>query len=109
VIVECKRHTKSGVSQALTASLAFVIQDTGASGGILVSPLALQDGAKKVATTAGIHEVHLDKNSTTTDYLLRFLNQVSVGFSDASSVNITDTLIITVMDKDGHVIEESNL
>lgn len=46
--------------------------------------LGLQDGAKRVATTTGIYEVHLDKNSTTTDYLLRFLNQVCIGFSDTS-------------------------
>lgn len=109
VVVECKCHTKSGVSQALTARLAFVIQDTGAAGGILVSPLGLQDGAKKIAVKAGIHEVRLDKDSTTTDYVLRFLNQICVGLSDTNSVNVTDTLSIIVMDKDGNVIEASNL
>ena len=60
LVVECKRHTKSGISQAITAALAWSIQDTGASGGILVSPFGLQEGAEKVATKAGIVEVILD-------------------------------------------------
>lgn len=82
IVVECKRHTKTGISQAITAALAWSIQDTGASGGILVSPIGLQEGAKKVAAKAGIVEVVLNQDSTTSDYVLQFLNQVCLGFSD---------------------------
>lgn len=108
VIVECKRHTRSGIDQATTASLAWRIQDTGASGGILVSPIGLQEGAKKVAQKAGIYEVILDQNSTTTDYVLKFLNHVCVGLSDTFSMHITDHLTITVRDKDGNIVETSS-
>lgn len=105
IVVECKRHTKTGISQAITAALAWSIQDVGASGGILVSPIGLQEGARKVASKAGIVEVVLDQNSTTSDYVLKFLNQVCLGFSDSVNLNITESLTITVIDKDGKVIE----
>lgn len=105
IVVECKRHTKSGINQAITGALAWSIQDAGASGGVLVSPVGLQDGAKKVAAKAGIVEVVLDENSTTTDYVLKFLNRVCLGFSDTVNVNITDSLSIIIKDKDGNVIE----
>lgn len=103
VVVECKRHTKTGISQAITASLAWVIEDVGGTGGVLVSPIGLQEGAKKVAASAGIVEVILDKNSTTTDYVLRFLNQVCIGFSE--KVTLTESLTITVTDADGNVVD----
>lgn len=45
VVIECRRHTKSRIKQAAVASLAWCIQDTGAAGGVIVSPLGLQEGA----------------------------------------------------------------
>lgn len=103
IVVECKRHTKSGVSQAITGSLAWTIQDVGADGGILVSPIGLQDGAKKVAAKARIVEVVLDQDSTTTDYVLSFLDQIHVGFSEA--VHVTDHLLIEIRDNDGNIVD----
>jgi hypothetical protein len=104
IVVECKRHTKSGISQAITAALAYSIQDIGASGGILVSPIGLQEGAKKVAAKAGIVEVILDQNSTTTDYVLKFLNRICVGVSDDMNQHLSDTVTVILTDKDGNVI-----
>lgn len=103
LVVECKRHTKSGISQAITGALAFTIQDIGADGGILVSPLGLQEGAKKVAGKANIVEVVLNENSTTTDYLMKFLDQIHLGNSE--TVQITEHLVIEVRDANGDVIE----
>ena len=107
IVVECKRHTKTGISQAITAGLAWSIEDTGATGGILVSPIGLQEGAKKVATKSGIIEVILNQDSTTTDYVLKFLNKVcmGVGFSDSINMNVSEHLTITHMDENGKVIE----
>jgi hypothetical protein len=102
IVVECKRHTKTGISQAITAALAWTIQDTGATGGILVSPLGLQAGAKKVAEKSNIVEVTLDQNSTRTDYVLRFLNQIHIGISE--TVHATDHMVAELRDKDGNVI-----
>ena len=103
IVVECKRLTKSGISQAITGALAFTIQDVGAHGGILVSPLGLQEGAKKVAAHANIVEATLTPNSTTTDYVLRFLNQIHVGISE--SIHLTDECSVELRDKDGNVID----
>ena len=107
VVVECKRHTKAGISQAITGALAFTMQDTGAHGGILVSPLGLQTGAKKVAASANIVEVTLTPDSTTTDYVLQFLNRIHVGFSEM--VHITEELTIELRDKDGNVIDRRSI
>lgn len=109
IVVECKMHTKSGVSQAIAGSLAFTIKDVGASGGILVSPLGLQEGAKKVAKAAGITEVILKENSTTTDYVFAFLNTLCVGISDAVNTTITETLVITETDSSGKIIKIHNI
>jgi hypothetical protein len=103
IIVECKRHTKNGISQAIAGALAWTIEDTGADGGILVSPLGLQDGAKKVAAKANIVEVVLNQDSTTTDYILRFLDQIHIGLSE--TMHMGDHAVIVIRDKDGNVID----
>ena len=103
IVVECKRHTKSGINQAITGSLAWTIQDIVADGGILVSPLGLQEGAKKVAANAKIVEVKLHQDSTTTEYMLQFLDQIHIGISE--KVHLTDHISSVMRDKDGNVIE----
>jgi len=82
VVIECRRHTTQGLSQEQLAAVAYRIQDTGAAGGIVVSPLPLQFGAKKIAASAGIHEVHLSAQSSTTEYVLQFLSRIFIGVSD---------------------------
>jgi Restriction endonuclease len=81
VIIECRRYTTSKQNQERVAGLAYRIIDTEASGGILVSPLGFQEGAKKIAAAEGIQEVLMDANSTRTDYMVRFLNRAFVGVS----------------------------
>lgn len=104
VIVECRRHTTSKLSQEATAGLAYRILDTGASGGILVTPLDLQLGAKKVASHAGIHHVILDPNSTTTQYVMSFLNNTFVGVRDTCNIMLKESVTIEVF-QDGKPIE----
>ena len=48
-----------------------------------MSPLGLQRGAKKIAMAENIHRVRLAPNSTRTDFILRFLNEVMLGASDS--------------------------
>jgi Restriction endonuclease len=97
VIIECRRHTRSKQSQEQVAGLAYRIVDTGASGGIYVSPLGFQEGAKKVAATQNVHEVVLRADSTRTDYtlILEFLNKVFVGLSDTGTA--TEAMTVTVI------------
>lgn len=70
------------------------ILNTGAQGGIIVSPLGLQTGAKKVAEASNIESVILDAESTTTEYIMNFLNRIFIGLSDP--VESTDCLDIRI-------------
>ena len=65
VIVEARRR-KRRPNQEQIASLAYRIQDTGADGGIVVSPVPFQAGAAKVAAAANIQHVSLTADSTAT-------------------------------------------
>ncbi len=103
LIVECRRYTKSRLKQENIAALAFRIQDTGAEGGIIVSPMDLQSGAKKVANSAKIQHVILDPQSTNTNYILKFIKQILVGTSD--TMNLADNLRIQVV-HDGKIIDK---
>jgi len=49
IILECRRYTASRLKQEHVAALVYRILDTGAKGGIIVSPLGLQEGARKIA------------------------------------------------------------
>lgn len=82
VIVECRRYTKSRQNQEKVGSLAYRIIDTQAEGGIIVSPLGIQEGASKIADKENILNVKLDKNSSTHEYVLQFLNKIMVGLQD---------------------------
>ncbi len=103
LIIECRRYTNSRLNQEGMAALAYRIQDTGANGGIVVSPLELQSGAKKVAAHSNVQHVILDPNSTTLEYMMKFLNQIFIGFS--ATVSVTDSLHIQIV-RDGKVIDE---
>jgi hypothetical protein len=81
MIVECKRFTTSKVKQEVVAGLAFRVLDTGAVGGILVTPLGFQAGAQKVASGNDIFTVVLDKNSTPQQFAISFLNKFIAGGS----------------------------
>jgi hypothetical protein len=91
VIIECRRYTKSKQKQEQVAALAYRIMDTGAQGGIIVSPLGIQEGAAKIANSENIQTVTLDENSTTTDYVLRFLNTIFAGVSLKGEGTLTAT------------------
>jgi hypothetical protein len=79
VLVECRRYTTSRISQEGVGASAYKIRDCGAAGGILVTPLGLQEGAAQIAGAERIHSVQLDPNSTTTVFLMRFLHTVMIG------------------------------
>jgi hypothetical protein len=82
VIVECRRYTTSRLNQESVGGLAYRIKDVDADGGIIVSPLSLQKGAEIVASHEGIKHVILDPNSSTSEYMLKFLNQIFIGATD---------------------------
>ena len=82
ILVECRRYTTSKQNAEKLAALAYKIIDTGADGGIIVSPLGIQSVAAKIAASANILNVQLDANSTPNDFALKFLNKLMIGISD---------------------------
>ena len=92
LIVECRRYTKSKQSQENIAALAYRILDTGAEGGIIVSPLGVQSGARKIASAEKIYNVILYPNSTRSEYVLQFLNKIRMGFED--KIPLSDSITI---------------
>lgn len=78
LIVECKKYKDRVDSEKLEA-LAYRIMDAGAEGGIIVSPVDVQSGAQKIASSENIMRVQLNADATIDSYLLRFLNQVMAG------------------------------
>lgn len=105
IVVECRRYTSSRQSQEQMGGLAYKIQEVGASGGIIVSPLGLQAGGKKIAELDNIHEVILDANSTTENYMMKFLNEIIFGLNE--KVVLKDSVKIYVHDKDGNMFLKS--
>lgn len=78
VLIECRRYGKKQNQEQL-AALAFRIQDTGSSGGIIVSTLGLQAGADKIAKAGNIIDVRLHKDSTPETFMIEFLGRVVHG------------------------------
>ena len=79
VVVEVRRHTSSGVKQEAVAAIAYRIQDLGGSGGIIVSPLPLQEGAQRVAASTDIAHVLLSPDSSPENYLAEFMGRRFLG------------------------------
>src|SRR5438270_6347324 len=105
-LVECRRFTKSRLSQESIGALAYRILDTRAAGGFIVSPLGLQEGAKKVAESEKIHTIHLDPNSTKELYVAQFLKQVRIGIRETfdPSKNVSEQISFFYTDKGGNHI-----
>ncbi len=94
VIIECRRYTTSKLNQGDIGEFAYRIGDVGAAGGIVVTPIGVQEGGKKIAKYEGIEEIHLDKDATTTDFVLEFLERVFIGRS--AELRATGTLTAEV-------------
>jgi len=94
VIIEFRCYTTSRQTQEKIGALAYKIIDTGAKGGIIVSPLGLQEGAKKIATAEKIINVKLNENCNYHKYMMQFLNRVMIGTRD--TIGITDSVEIEI-------------
>jgi hypothetical protein len=102
VIIECRRYKTSKQSQERLAGLAYRIIDTGAQGGIVVSQLGLQEGARLIAAAENVVDVYLDPNSTIHEYFMMSADQVYAG--DVVSLDMSDSLRIIELDKQGNVV-----
>jgi len=80
-IVECRRYTTSKQNQEKVGGLAYRISDSGAAGGIIVSPFGLQEGGAKVAAAENIISVKLNADSTPTEFCIPVPRQALSGHS----------------------------
>jgi hypothetical protein len=103
LIVECRQHTTSKPNQESLAALAYRIRDTGAVGGIIVSPFGIQKGAKKVAKANNIVSVELSAESTTSEYIFRFLDQIRAGVRLHGRATLTARGEAIVLRSDGTI------
>lgn len=79
IIIECRRYTTSRQNQEKISAIAYRIIDTSADGGIIVSPLGIQEGAAKIASAEHIINVQLTEDSTPNEFVLSFLNKLMMG------------------------------
>jgi len=112
IIIECRRFTTSRQKQEHVAGLAYRILDTQAEGGILVSPLGLQAGAAKIAEAENIISVLLDENSTPTNFIMQFLNNVFFGVEEmhySEEIKITELKEVTDLGTGSDMINTASL
>ena len=79
MVVECRRYTTSRQNQEKVGALAYRILDTGAFGAIIVSPMGLQAGAKRVAAAENIISVKLHEDSSPQHFVAEFLGKFRAG------------------------------
>ena len=98
-VIESRRYPKSRLNQEQAAGLASRIEDLGASGGILVSPLGFQEGGKKLAEAKNIAELFLTPDSTNENpHVLRFLNETMIGVTEPIPVHVTEKATVVILD-----------
>jgi hypothetical protein len=102
IIIECRRSTASKQKQEQVGGLAYRVTDAGAQGGIIVTPVGLQEGAARVATAENIICVCLNEDSTRYEYILRFMEKIMVGLQE--SLHFAASLEVEVRDKNGNII-----
>ena len=73
-----KTTSKVRIEQEEAGGLAFRIMDTGAVGGLFVTPIGLQEGARKVAAATNIRLVRLNADATPQQFVLEFLGNLFV-------------------------------
>ena len=97
VIIECRKYTTSKQNQEKLGGLAYRIIDTGAAGGIIVSPLGIQKGATKIAASENILEVQLNADCTPKEFVMKFLDKLKIGVR--GGIVFSDTPLIEVFRK----------
>jgi len=100
MLIECRQHRSKRLNQEAVGGLAYRIIDTSASGGIIVSPLPLQVGARKVAEANNIVHVQLGPDSTPENFAISFFNKIFVCITER--MTISDNVSVVITDKDGN-------
>lgn len=106
LLVECKRKGKRRVEAGDMEAFAYRILDTESAGGIIVTTIGLQEGAKLVAQAEKITTVILDPTSTDEEYIARIANQLFWKQGDA--VELKDAAQVELRNSAGKVIQRAD-
>jgi len=98
ILVECRRHTTRKIDQEQVAGLVFRIRDTGAEGGLVVTPLGFQEGAELVAKACKVTMATLNPNATEREYVLRIAEQLFIGVSAVGASAVPGGVTVTIGD-----------
>ena len=93
VVIECRRYPDRRPNQEAMRAFAYGISDVDAAGGIMVTPLGVQEGAEKIASYEGIDVIRLNPDATETDFMLEFVEKVFIGAS--AKLRVTATITAT--------------
>ena len=88
LVIEVRRLTSAGLKQEDLGAIAYRIRDVRGSGGIVVSPLRMQTGARIIAEDADISHVRLCPESTTESYLAEFMGLRFLGATIAEFLTL---------------------
>ena len=88
ILVECRRHTTRKIDQEQVAGLVFRITDTGAKGGLMVTPLGYQLGAKLVAQAQKITLATLNPDATEREYVLSVAERLFIGVEAKGGITV---------------------
>lgn len=82
LIVECKERTSAKLNKDVIAALGFKVRDSGAKGGIIITTIGLQKGAKKIAEQYDFKIVYLPKESTFEQYVASCGERIAMKISE---------------------------
>lgn len=97
LVVEVRRYATSRLKQEDMAAIAFRVEDVGASGGIIVSPLPPQRGAAIIAKSKGLKCVTISLDSTAETYLAEFMGRKFHGVQVREAAHLRDESSATVI------------
>lgn len=96
LVLECRRYKTKRLNQEALGGLAYRIQDTGAAGGIIVSPLPLQKGAQYIAEAENIIPIQIESWSTAEYYLAKILGKTFRGIGVKDSIFSAQVRVISI-------------
>ena len=110
LIIEYRRYTKQKLKQEAVAAIVYRKDDCGAEAAILVSPLGLQAGAKRVAQAEKIHEVTLNADASADKYVAFIYREDAIQGIVADRMQMpTDELISATMTHADGTVEELDM
>ncbi len=89
IVIECKRW-KNRIPKPMVANLAYSIKDVNAQGGILVSPLDMQSGAKNIAEAENINHIKITPESDVNNFDIEIFGKSKGGRSLGASINAVE-------------------